>query len=83
MFNHAISNLTNYSVSRRFVTTLNQGRVCGTNKLAVHTEPTEPNPSRQGFEILKTLYLLVPLSNLTACRTIYLSSWIDPSSLFS
>ena len=30
------------------------------------------------FEIFKTQYLLVPPSNLTACQTIYLASWIDP-----
>lgn len=40
MFNHAISNLTNYSVSWRCAITLNQGRVCDlTNKQTpTHTD---------------------------------------------
>ena len=76
MFNNAVSNLTNYSVSWRFVITLNQGRMCDLTNSNTYTP--EPKPSRQGFEIFKTQYLLVPPSNLTACQTIYLASWIDP-----
>lgn len=49
VFNHAVSNLTTYSVSWCLVITLNHGRVSDlTNS---HTCRPEPNPTRQGFEI--------------------------------
>lgn len=84
MFSHAISNLTNYSVSWRFVITLNQGRVCDlTNKQTpTHTDLNQTHHVKD-LKILKLNICWFPPSNLTACQTIYLASWIDPSSLFS
>lgn len=77
MFNHAISNLPNYSVSRRFVITLNQGRVCDfTNKQTpTHTAPNQTHHVKD-LKFLKTQYVLVP-SVQPHCLPDNLFSFVD------